>query len=226
MSATWINDPVQMPYAKIRFAAVGITNPQPGQMHAALLYENANGEIHALHFCWHHRWRDEAAPPGYFWAQPAVRPSIARSLAALCRMVAEQRALGEIPFAFRIDPLALFDRGTGRFLGPEGQGLTCATFVLAMFASIGLKLVLGSDWPQRACDRDWQGRVLQLLAAHDPVHASLLRSELGAIRYRPEEVIAAAAQKTRPVPFQVALMNGRDVLKRMGLLELACWYDQ
>src|SRR5262245_4153319 len=80
MVAPWLNDPEHVPYTNIRFVAVGIKKSGPSQMHMALLYEGADGVPRALHFCWHYAWQDEPAPPGYFWVQPAVRPSVARSL--------------------------------------------------------------------------------------------------------------------------------------------------
>lgn len=226
MTAEWLNDPERAPYAWIPYIAVGITSPSADQMHAALLYKDADEGVRALHFCWHHIGRDEEAPHGYHWVEPRMRASQARSIAAHCRRVAEARTLHQVPFAFRFNDDVRFDTETAQLLGPAGQGLTCATFVLAMFATAGAKLVAASDWPARPCDAFWFERIIGLLTHNHPDHARALSEQTDAVRFRPEEVVAAAAQPTRPVAFEVALRNGRDVLGRMGRTQLACWFER
>jgi len=112
--------------------------------------------------------------------------------------VAEQRALDDVPFAFRYDNRVVFDRTTGRLLGTRGEGLTCASFVLAMFASLNIRLVDFASWSSRRCDTWWQARVLRAARGG---HAELLRGQWGSVRFRPEEVVAAAYESARPMGF-------------------------
>src|SRR4051812_15710124 len=116
MTAIGLNGPSA--YEQIGIVAVGITRTSLAQMHAALLYRALNGELRAIHFCWHLDGRDELAPKRYSWVEPGLRESSARSLASLCRLVAEEDALNEVPFAFRLDESAVFDQSTGRLMGP------------------------------------------------------------------------------------------------------------
>lgn len=231
MAVAWLNRPT-IPIDEAVPVAVGICVTGPEQLHAALLYRAEDESLRALHFCWHRAWRDEPAPPGYYWVRPGIQNSIARSLAALCRMVASQRALDDVPFGFRQDPRTAFDVTTGKLIAPDGQGFTCATFVLAMFASLGpgVRLVDARTWPHRPCDRGWFRRVIQLLASSgDPdrvTQAQRLRGETDSVRYRPEEVVAAAARQRRPVPFKTAIEGGRRALKELSALDGACWFDE
>src|SRR5579884_2353244 len=219
MHAPWLHDPTT--YGDVRFVAVGIARTGRAQVHAALFYRGIDGALRALHFCWDHAWSDELAPDCYYWVTPAVRSSVARSLAALCRLVADQRPLDQVPFAFRYDNRVVFDPATGQLLGPRGEGLTCASFVLAMFASINIRLVEVASWSSRRCDAWWQARILRL--AHG-THAERLRAQWGSIRFRPEEVVAAANQTSRPVRFATAVEDGREVLYRLGMSVLGCWH--
>lgn len=229
MAGAWLSDdqPALLQHTAAFHAAVGITEVDENQVHVALFYDDA-GTTRALHFCWHHRWSgrpDEPVPTGYWWAPLGLRKSRARSLAALCWLVADQATLDQVPFAFEYDASMTFDRATGHLVNSHGEGLTCASFIMTVLASIAAPLVYPPAWPHRLCDRWWQDRVVNQARA---THASLLRGQLqnapgGIVRYRPEEILAAATETRRPVLFEVALSKGRDALMRMGRENLTCW---
>lgn len=229
VAAPWLNAPAS--YADIEHVAVGITRVSSEQMHAGLLYRSpVDDRIHLLHFCWHRYGRDEIADPQhheYFWVAPPIRRSVARNLAVFCQDVARQQSFKTIPFAFRIDNSAVFDTD-GRLVAASGQGLTCATFVMTMFASMGPgnRLVASETWPQRVCDDAWFQRIIAAMRARDPAHAQELERQRDAARFRPEEIVGAASVPLRPVEFLNALQSGREVLKRMNMLALACRLDQ
>jgi hypothetical protein len=116
-------------------------------------------------------------------------------VAALCRRIWRKNAGGGIPYAFS-EPGGAFDATTGELLlGPSRFGLTCASFVLAVFHAAGLQLVDHASWPRdRLGDRQWQQQVVTRMQGRaDTEHVEHVRGEIGAVRYRPEEVAAAVA---------------------------------
>jgi hypothetical protein len=224
MHAAWLNDPCEKPYAQIEFAAVGVRATDPAaQLHAGILYVGLDRAVRLLHFCWDRDGRDEVPRDPYFWVQPGLRKSIARSLAALCRLVAKANALARVPWQFRYDPALVFDRGSGQRKGASGEGLTCATFVLAMFESIGVRLVDVKSWPSRPCDESWKKRIFRIANAE---HVARLEPQVAAARFRPEEVTAATRVIVAGTPVRLSdvLPDARAVLSRLGASSLSCWY--
>jgi hypothetical protein len=145
--------------------------------------------------------------PDYFtlWIEPPVVPERLRQLAAVCRRVSRKNEQGGIPYAFSC-PEGASDVQTSAFLlGPTRFGLTCATFVLALLEHAGLALVQLDSWPSgRAGDEQWQMRILADLekCGASKEHLEHVRQEIGSVRYRPEEVAAAATIAPPPAVFK------------------------
>lgn len=186
----------------IRFAAVAIKEVAAGRRHTGLLYSNEGGVVRFLHLAWHLDLRSDSPKAGYAWVDPLVNPRRLRQVASVCRLV--WRANGRhVPYAFS-PPSDCFSAATGEWLlGPTRHGLTCATFVLAMFELAGLRLIDLSDWPERSEDRTFQEWVVELLKERGatPPHIRAVQDETGAARVRPEEVAASAAVAQRPASF-------------------------
>ena len=153
---------------------------------------------------------------------PAIPSARTRQVAALCRKVwrSNQKA---IPYAFS-PPSDCFDRETGVFLlGPTRLGLTCSSFVLAVFHAAGLPLVNYGTWPPPGeADIAWQRHVVEKLREHraPEEHVRAVETEVGSVRYRPEQVGGAAACDSVPASFEGADLLGRlirDVLLANGL---------
>ena len=104
-----------------------------------------------------------------------------------------------------------------RLLGPSQFGLTCASFVLAVFPAAGLALADYATWPSdRPGDRQWQEKIIQSLEGRaDQTHLEHPHNEIGAVRYRPEEVAAATALAPPAVQFERAEHLGMQILDRM-----------
>ncbi len=102
----------------------------------------------------------------------------------------------------------------------DGRGLTCATFVLAMFASHGIPLLQLSEWPDREEDRAWQEYIVGVLRKNgaDEKHVNAVNEQVkrGCARYRPEEVAAAGAAPDLPVGFAYAEELGKRIVVRLG----------
>jgi hypothetical protein len=122
-------------------------------------------------------------------------------------------ALGtrKIPYGFLYNGHAF--NSNGGFLGfrSKGLGLTCATFVIAAFESAGFQIVKANTWKHRRSDLNWQQNLLRLMAecGVDPDHLREVRKTIGAFRFRPEEVAAAATDSQPPMDYSTAKKQGR-----------------
>lgn len=202
----------------VQYAAVAIQAVDADQRHIGVVHREG-GQVNLLHLAWHHDLRNH--PPGlsYCWVEPNVPPPRMRQVAAICRKVwrANDQAL---PYAFS-EPSDCFDTHSGAFLlGPSRHGLTCASFVLAIFETAGLPLVRYDTWPsERPGDREWQEWVISQLANSkppaEPEHMMAITSEIGSVRFRPEDVAAAATISPLPADFKTSSMRSLALLKRL-----------
>ena len=135
----------------------------------------------------------------------------------LCRLLIRKYAKGKDPLAYalRYDG-GRFDPGTGCFLSESGHGLTCATFVLAVFKSHGVDLLRTDQWRERDEDKKWQQWILDELgdaryATPEHIRAVEREIKLGCARFRPQEVAAAGTAETPdalPISFEDAARLG------------------
>jgi hypothetical protein len=130
----------QRPLSEIRHVAVAIALVEPGQQHIGILHSGDTlDEVRLAHLAWHHALKDGRAKDAYLWIDPPIPTRRARQVAARCRQILRSNKRG-IPYAFS-PPNDRFDLETGDFLlGPSRVGLTCASFVLAVFDSAGIRL--------------------------------------------------------------------------------------
>jgi hypothetical protein len=204
------------------FAVVVIGQPEPGQRHIGILHRTANSEPSLLHLAWHCILRNDLGIPDYMrlWVALAVEPERLRVFAAFCRRVWRKNEAGGIPYAFS-HPAESFDASTGALLlTPTQFGLTCASFVLAVFDAAGLRLVEYETWEKdRSGDRDWQQKIIAKLEGRaSQEHIEHLRSEIGAVRYRPEEVAVATAIAPPAAKFAATVALGEDLVARLTSL--------
>ena len=121
---------------------------------------------------------------------------VQEQIAAFIIHRAEEAGRGEIPYSILRQGKS-FDE-TGKYVTAGiGEGLTCATYVLAAFEALEISLVDLASWPVgRPEDQPWFLEILQLLAqavpAAAPEHIAAQEAALpNVVRYRPEEVAAA-----------------------------------
>lgn len=191
------------------------------QRHIGILHRGSESDdVMMLELAWHHKLRNSPPSNEYLWVDPPIPNVRARQVAAFCRKVWRQNEK-RIPYAFSL-PNDCFDTTTGRFIGGGNmRGLTCATFVLAVFQATGLAMVEPDSWPRRSNDAEWQQKIIELLESTDadPAHIELVREESDNVRFRPEEVAGAAAQSPWPVAFPVAHTTAEQILKRLNAPE-------
>jgi hypothetical protein len=202
----------------LNHVAVAITclGNESGQQHVGIFHKDESiNEIRLLHLWWHNKLKNSLPRPTYAWVIPSISLRRARQVAALCRKVFRQNSAG-IPYAFSTAS-DCFDTETGAFLiGPGHHGLTCASFVLAVFHTAGLPLVDYKTWPrERNGDKEWQELIIEQLTRDGASleHIRAIESELGAVRYRPEDVAGACAAMSIPVPFIEADICAQEMLR-------------
>lgn len=206
----------QQSLRNVRWVGIAVGTAGPDQRHIGILYRiNATELVSFLHLAWHQDLRQDEVDTGFVWIDPAaVLTARLRQVAAICRQVWRSNQGGTIPYGFS-PPNDCFDRNTSEYLiGPTRHGLTCAGFVLAVFEHAGLRLANYETWPTgRPGDAEWQGRIIQQLERRaDPDHISALRNDIGAVRFRPEEVAGAAMVSPLPANFTQAEEGARLVL--------------
>jgi hypothetical protein len=211
----------EKPFSEVRFVAVALKPIDETQRHIGLLHRGDDRhEPMMLHLAWHLDLRNEPARADYVWVDPTIHERRAKQVAAFCRRVWRQNGKS-IPYAFS-HPNDCFDPTTAQFLfGKTKLGLTCATFVLAVFHAVGLQLLDLDSWPTRPDDVEWQRNVLGLLSERGASadHLRSVEAEPRAARFRPEETGGAAAHRPWPVPFAVAAEVGRQIVALMAVLK-------
>ncbi len=157
--------------------------------------------VRQFHLAWHFDLKNEPVDELFsLWVDPAVGRR-AKHLAAYCRLVWAQNEDGRLAYAFTTPVGALTTEGS--FTDSGRLGLTCASFVLAIFHHAGLPLIRYDEWPEREDDVLWQGEIAQMLQAKgaSKTHLETVRSQIGCVRYRPVEVGAAGLAAERPASF-------------------------
>jgi hypothetical protein len=212
----------QRPISQIRGVGLAIRETSPHQRHIGILYlDSASKEILFLHLAWHFDLRHETPNDTYLWVDPALPARRLVQVAAVCRQVWRANGQARIPYGFGPSHACL-DQESGKYLfGPTGFGLTCATFVFAVFTRAGLELAHYATWPlDRPGDRDWQNAIVDELrkrstATDEHIHA--VENDIGTMaRFRPEEVAGAAIAASIPASFQIAEERSRQILVRLG----------
>ena len=205
----------------LRYVAVIFGEPRVNQRHTGIAYRVDHGAPYQfLHLAWHRDLRlENHLNTHYCWVDPSIPAARLKQVAAICADIVYANLVEQIPYSFG-SPVSAFDEDTKRFLlGPTNTGLTCASFVLAVFehAQLRLSRYLGWAGPD-ADDVRWQQSVLESLRVTPGVsaeHINVVEREIGtSVRYRPEQVAGAAAIRgRRAVKYRYAKAIGNDVVR-------------
>jgi hypothetical protein len=200
--------------------AFGIQKTAEGT-HIGLFFRESHGELKFLHFAWHCTLRLEIPSDKYVGFKVSLPEERAEIMAEFCEMIWEQHHSGTIPYGLR-KPTSAFNLEDGSIqLGDEACGLTCATFVLAIFDAMGFPLLAYEEWRSRPGDMEFQNHILALLSQHkaSQTHIDKVRKEVGCVRFRPEDIVAASFFKwtSWPISFPSAHLLGEWVLTTLGV---------
>jgi hypothetical protein len=201
-------------YLPIARLAISIANTDADQRHIGLLYRIEGAPLEMLHLQWHCLLRSQTPEQiqndfpnhSYVWISlhndfdPRLIVAFVEWLGTVWK---RNRDKGLIPFSIEYHGCYFDSDGTYRPTA-VGEGLTCATFIMALFGDYGLPLIDLQGWKRRLGDASWQKRILARLRSHaDPEHIENQTPHIGAAaRFRPEEVAGAFSDYVdRPIKF-------------------------
>lgn len=199
-----------------RGAAVGLASGAVG-LHTGLLYFDA--EVpgwRIVHLAMHERLTVTKPSECAEWVAwgylvPDIDPIELDVLATFCAQVA--RVLPRVTYGFRFDETKLAEDGAP-VLGEGEVGLTCATYVMAMFDYAKIAMIHRDSWKTREEDLAAQTALVALMRERQlasQAHIDAIEADIGCLRYRAEEVAAASAEPDRPVEFVIAEPAGQRV---------------
>ena len=185
-------------------------------LHSGFLYKLDAGMPRISHLAWHLDLRDEPAADPYMWANVGLDEANSRFVAAWLADRGKNPAL--IPYG--IDGAgASFDPETDEFVPPPvGKGLTCATYIAAVFKHLGFQLLQEDSWPtDRQDDNVWQEHVVKALSktGASEEHVDAVKNDVGARRFRPAEVTGAATLADWPIAFPSAEAVANSVIENV-----------
>lgn len=195
----------------------------PDDTHSLLFYFDEDDEPSVLHLALHHlllKENDWVTWTKAIWAAPPIPAERAEALAALCDLIVRAHAKNGLPYALRYFE-GTFDTGSGQIdLGPGCIGLTCSTFVVAVFKSVKIELVRQDEWKEREGDCERQKKIVAMLRGLadrpdwdiDQEHIEAVESEIGCIRFRPSDAVAAASSTEIPIGFDEATKRGEEIM--------------
>ncbi len=215
-----------------QFVGIAVTKTTHGNMHTGITYQ-WRGENYLYHQAFHIDTRLERFDAGVAELGGAtlvvalpLRPERLKAVAGFLDH------LGKInyqhPYTLKYDPKATIDRELGKLVSKDGKGLSCVTFVLAIFQTFKIRLIDASTWPQnRPEDLKAQQNLIEWLIKNNkatPEHIKDVREESGCLRVRPEEACGAGCHKLMPVKFMYAEPASLYLLKRISqLLHIPAW---
>lgn len=201
-----LQPPSNTPVVNSSSIAIGIAGSNvtgdPVQKHVALIYRDDKNQPWLFHLGWHKKVSHEAWNGLYHWTELSnIEIELQETFADWAVTVARAVKDSPIPYSVVFSPDKNFDRN-GQFINrKDGSGLTCATFLLALFADFGMPLAQINTWPKsRQEDSQWLVKILKLLGVYIwkhmrsdmPLFWQQFRQRHALKRFRPEEVVASA----------------------------------
>lgn len=194
--------------------AIGITTQKdnPKQRHVAIIYRREEGGFGLVHLGWHHIFFHEDWDGEYHWVVlPGLDIEQQESFIDWAMLVCQSESHHPIPYSVLFRPQNNFD-SSGRYISSkDGSGLTCATFVLALFSDFGIPIAEHQTWPVgREDDVNWIERILDSLSNYARKNypnylpaIAIQRLQARALRrFRPEDVVACAdLYHDKPISF-------------------------
>lgn len=172
--------------------AIAVT-PTDIWSHTGIVFQTSDRRTYILHLAWHHRLTFEPLALEYGICPVRLSDPKAKQVIAKCQLVEKRYKKGEIPYGLSS---GITFSSAGEIVATKGAtGLTCASFVIAIFSSVGIGLVDYSTWHLRPEDKIVHERLVAMLRLYaDPVHANNVAAQVDSVRIRPEEVAVAVSR--------------------------------
>lgn len=184
----------------------------PNNLHNKILI-NFDEKAVEIHLAFHHKFvcSDIINSKSYFWETPNIHPIKLKMVAAKCLSIIDiqNKNTNLLPYAFGYQAKRHFDKEgiySNQTYGDE-YGMSCATFVLTVFNSVGIDLLDWKNWTDRETDRDIFKKLLSLLkigVRNNNVtesHYENVKNEINVPKIRPEEVFSSVYCTKLPMQF-------------------------
>ena len=216
--------PTEAPFVAISVCCVG-----ENHFHAGIIHGDVGSPLSILHLFWHEAIENETFPGSpkwekMAWAVPELDPAVLPTITGFCRRIAKVKP--KIPYALYCDESVSFSNDAKELIfGKRGFGLTCSTFILAVFQSQLIPLVDYKSWPKLTPKevQEWKTiieRLFEDLRHHYPftdVHLSKVRKEAVECRYKPCDVVGACTAPPYPATFKLARPASDEISKQLPL---------
>ena len=204
-----------------RFPAVVVVSKGSIGLHCGIACVGRGGlELESVvDLAFHHWLRRTPVIDAGTWAyvQPTVDPLDLAIVAQMSHCVADLAEAGEPPaYGFEFQETGFDSTGHLR-LGPADHGLTCTTFVMSVFAYARVPLVDTTTWQTRDDDVEAQRQLFKMLRNEPRAsrqHLQAVQQEIGCMRYRPEEILAASTLVPPQALFKRSARRGARLLSR------------
>jgi hypothetical protein len=191
--------------------------------HVGILYR-MDRTVRFIDFTGPHSLRWGRFRGGYHWGEPAIDAEMAENIACLCDVLGKRygNKRSSFRYAVRWTGTCLFSLD-GQLNSQGGDtGFTCATFILAVFASFGAPLVHWEQWLPRSTDAAAFDEMRSVIEQY-PLEPEELDTQLkqfeaqrGCARIRPSELTAAAIWHTVPIGFDIAEPLGERIIQHIA----------
>ncbi|MGE1089835.1 hypothetical protein [Pseudomonas zeae] len=197
------------------FGAAILQTRKPEQRHAAIVFrDRGKTNLSLLHLAWHFDLICEPYKPSYRCVPSNYFDEEELQLfAEQASRIYEENPKG-IPYGLGYTGASVFG-GDLKFIDVPGAGLTCATFILGFFDSLGYDVLDLTTWQNRAEDVKWQTDIFgDLEAKLEKDAADHQKNVIGsAFRFRPEEVVGSfGIYEEDAIPYQDAVAVGAQLL--------------
>ncbi|MCF5056872.1 hypothetical protein GIW54_05380 [Pseudomonas proteolytica] len=200
------------------FGAAILQTSNPEQRHAALVFKDrSKKQLSLLHLAWHYTLRcDQFKTPYRSVPSQHFDDEELELFAEHASRLYDENTAG-IPYGMEYTGASVFN-GDLEFIDSPGAGLTCATFILGFFNSLGFDILNLSSWQGRDDDTQWQSNIYAALAPDLAAERKEAQKSLigAAYRFRPEEVVGSfGAFESTPIEFTEAVKLGVKLLDEM-----------
>jgi hypothetical protein len=213
-----LKDPNHTAFDKVQDVGIAIrTIGQTRQVHIGLLYKVGSAATLNLNLREHLDLRNEPPTDNYCWIQIDLDEINRRLLASLCALIAAKSK--HVPYGFTYNGL-YFTQGGDYLPRDIGHGLTCATFVMALFETYSIPVLMTNQWlPADLQDQGWQASMVREISMRrGEFMASAIERFVGHPRYKPEHVAAGAVDRGRPLGLSEATKMGKRILRDLAKL--------
>jgi hypothetical protein len=200
-------------------AEIGVAIKSVGgnQRHIGLIYRSATGEPYLAHLAWHLDFRNEPYPGGYFCGSSCLDEVSQQVFSAWLET-----------FCARVQKISYGINSAGVILDSElltfdpvpfGKGLTCATFVLALFERMGYQLLDAGEWATQPEDQAWQLSIIEALGRNPDESKERLEAmatDVGCFRFRPEQVAAGVLRAPPSLGYKSANELAAEILETLS----------